>query len=803
MVLAPRWRKVVRDLWSNKTRTILVLLSIAVGVSAIGMVMGAQNIVDRSLPEAYAAVNPADATLFTLNTFDDNMVEGIRAMPEVADAEARRSVTVRFHDEEDKNYSLTLYAIPDYEDMEINKLTSESGAYPPPEKEFLLERGSTIPSLGLGDIQIGDSLEVESPSGKKRTITMAGKVHDMSQLPAYLNGGGYAYVTFDTLAWMDEPRDYNELVFTVAENGDDLDHIKDVGKLIQKRMESAGVQVLFTLANEPGKHPAQSVLDALSLVLGGVGILALLLSGFLIINTLSAILAQHIRQIGIMKSVGARTNQVTVMYYVMVLLFGVLALALAIPLGALGAIGLSNLFAGLLNFDVEGFRLEPQIILVQTLISLLAPLLAATIPILRGVHVTVREAVSDVGLGKGQFGTGLIDRIIVGIRRIVPMGRPLQISLRNTFRRKARLSLTLITLSIASAIFVSIFCIRASLEETMNEIMDYFDYDVQVVFDRPYRIDRITGQIENIPGIDSIETMGFGSARLIYDNGDESDNIILYAPPANTDMMHPILIEGRWLQPGDANAVVVNSGVVEDMNDTGIGSTITLKFNDKEIDWVIVGIARNAMMGNMAFVNFDYFNQVNDEVDRAIVSQVRLDDRSMSNQLTYGKLLEDTYRDSGFRVQQMQTIGQIRSTVSTLFNGLVAFLLAMAMLLGIVGGLGLMGTMSINVMERTREIGVMRAIGASNAAVLRIILTEGLIIGLISWIIGGIIAIPASRVLTDRVGTALLDSSPTYVFSTSGALVWLVVVLILALFASLLPARRASRLTVREVLSYE
>ena len=215
-VLTPRWQKVIRDLWTNKTRTILVLLSIAVGVSAIGMVMGAQNIVDSSLPDAYAAVNPASATVFTFNTFGDSMVEGIRAMPEVEDAEARRFVNVRFRTADDESYSLQLTAIPDYDDITINKIKSESGAYPPPEKEFLIERASLAASLGLGDIEIGDTLEVESPSGKKRTLRLAGTVHDMSQLPAFINGAGYGYITFDTLAWMDEPRDYNQIVFTVC-----------------------------------------------------------------------------------------------------------------------------------------------------------------------------------------------------------------------------------------------------------------------------------------------------------------------------------------------------------------------------------------------------------------------------------------------------------------------------------------------------------------------------------------------------------------------------------------------------------
>ncbi len=181
----------------------------------------------------------------------------------------------------------------------------------------------------------------------------------------------------------------------------------------------------------------------------------------------------------------------------------------------------------------------------------------------------------------------------------------------------------------------------------------------------------------------------------------------------------------------------------------------------------------------------------------------RLEDRSPLNQMELGQALEEGYRGSGFRVQQMQTIAQLRTLIATVFNVIIIFLLFMALLLGIVGGLGLMGTMSINVIERTREIGVMRAIGASDGAVLRIVLLEGVIIGLISWIIGGLLALPASYFLTNTVGTILLQASPSYVFSVSGAILWLFIVMFLAGIASFIPARSASKLTIREVLSYE
>ena len=804
-ILAPRWRKVLRDLWSNKTRTILVLLSIAVGVAALGMVMGSQIIVDQNLPATFASVNPSHGAIFTLNTFDEDLVETVRNMKEVAAAEGRRAVNVRFLTKSGEWRNLQLNAIPDYDDITLNKIKPQKGAYPPPLHEMLVERASLAPSLGLGDVQIGDVLTVESPNGKRREIRVAGTVHDISQIPAFMNGAGYGYITFETLDWLGEPNDFNQLLFVAA--GDDLtlDYVTAVSKRIESKMESANVDVLFSFVSKPGEHPAQNFLDAFSLILGAIGGLSLVLSGFLIVNTLSAILTQHVRQIGIMKAIGARAGQITAMYLVMVSLFGVMALLIAVPLGALGAVGLANIFAGMLNFDVGAARVDPQVLAVQVTVGLAAPLIAASVPIFRGVRVSVREAISEYGLGKGHFGTSILDRIIVALRRVLPIGRPAQISLRNTFRRKTRLTLTLITLSLASTIFIAIFSIRASLQQTLNEALAFFDYDIQVIFDQSYRVDRIHAEVEQIPGVDKVETWGFGSVRRIRPDGTESDSIVVYAPRVDTTMAHPTLKEGRLLVQADTNAVVINTDVLKDDKDKDltVGSKLVFKVNDKETEWVVVGIVNGALTGANAFVNFDYWARINSEVGRAQISLVRLTDRSDANQAVMGQVVEDTYRERGFRVQQMSTIAQLRMTISTIFDVIILFLLARAVLRGGGGGLGLMGTMSINVIERTREIGVMRAIGASNGAILRIILIEGMLIGLLSWIIGGLLALPASRILTETVGLALLQSVPTYIFSTNGAILWLGIVLVLALLASFMPARRASLLTVREVLSYE
>ena len=618
-------------------------------------------------------------------------------------------------------------------------------------------------------------------------MKVGGSVHDISQLPAFINGAGYGYITFDTLEWLGEPRDFNQLMFVVAENQLDQEHITAVGKLIQSKLEKAGETVIFTLIFEPGKHPAQNFLAALSVILGAVGVLSLILSSFLIVNTLSAILTQQVRQIGMMKAVGARTYQVTSMYFVLVLLFGLLSLLIAVPLGALGALGVASLFAGFLNFDIGGLQLEPRVVLIQALVGISAPLLAAIIPIARGVTVSVREAISDHGLGKGQFGRGFVDRFIVGLRSVFPMGRPSQISLRNTFRRKGRLTLTLITLSLASAIFISIFSVRASLQQTLDDALQYFDFDVQIIFDRPYRADRIQQQALSTPGATVVETWGFTSARRVRPDDTEGESMIVYAPDSDSVMLNPILVDGRWLRPEDTNAVVLNTDVLSDEDDIEVGSLVTLMIDGKESEWLVVGIVRGILSGPNAFINFSHFGRVTNAVGRAQAAFIRLDDRSAENQSAQGQVLEEGYRRSGFRVQQMSTIAQVRTIISSAFNVIIIFMLFMAVLLGFVGGLGLMGTMSINVIERTREIGVMRAIGASDRAVLRIVLVEGMLIGLFSWLIGGLIALPASSALTNIVGQQLLQAAPTYIFSTSGAILWLVIVILLALIASFLP----------------
>jgi putative ABC transport system permease protein len=165
--------------------------------------------------------------------------------------------------------------------------------------------------------------------------------------------------------------------------------------------------------------------------------------------------------------------------------------------------------------------------------------------------------------------------------------------------------------------------------------------------------------------------------------------------------------------------------------------------------------------------------------------------------------LRDELESSGAMVASTITIGYIREQQTMRFDVLVTFLAVMAALVGAVGGIGLSGTMSLNVNERTREIGVLRAIGASNRAVRAIFLIEGWAMGLMAWLAGIVLALPISLFLSRRIGIAFVDRPLEFAFSWAGILVWLAVVLVVSTLATLVPATAAARVTVRETLSYE
>jgi putative ABC transport system permease protein len=799
-MLRPRWRKILRDLWLNKVRTLLVILSIVVGVFAIGMIVSTQIMLSEDMASTYGATNPGHAYLFP-GWFDEDLVEAVRRVEGVAEADGRLDeFEVRLKVGPDQWKTLSLDVLNDYDDQRLNIVSPVSGAWPPPKRELLLERQS----LEIAKAKEGDVLEIETPDGKIRHLRVAGIVHDMANPPAPFVGEAYGYITFETLEWLGEPRHYDQLTIRLDKYAPTKDEVRAVADVVERKIEKSGKNVYWTWIPEPEEHEANEVVQPMLMILGVLGVLSLFLSGFLVVNTISAILTQQVKQVGIMKAIGARATQVIQLYIGMVLFFGLLSLLVAVPLGAWAAHKFSAYLAWLINFDLTGFRIPPQALAVEIAVGLIVPLLAALYPIISGARITVNDAISSYGLGKGQFGTHVIDRTVEWLTgKILAMSRPVRISMRNTIRRKARLTLTLFTLTLGGAIFIAVLSVHSSLLATLDEALTYWNYDFQVDFDHSHRIKEIERMALSIPGVVDAESWIGNTARRMRDDDHEGPNIYVMGTPADTNMIQPTLLEGRWLLPDDENAIVVNTEVIKEESDIKVGDEITLTIEGREDTWHVVGLVKGVMTGRIAYANYPYFARYLRYIGRSGGVQIIATDHSPEFQEQLAKRVKDHFDSLGLQVQETETTASIRNNIEYQFNVIVFFLAFMAVLIAVVGGLGLTGTMSINVIERTREIGVMRAVGASDGDVMKIVIIEGLVIGLISWVIGAMLGWPIGKLLSDSVGLAFMEAKLTYEFAFGGAALWLVIILVLAALASLLPAWNASRLSVREVLAYE
>ncbi|MBN1248528.1 MAG: ABC transporter permease [Anaerolineae bacterium] len=807
-MLRPRWKKLLADLWGNKSRTLLVVASIAVGVFAIGVIAGTYVFLQHDMNASYVASNAANITLLT-RPFTHDLVDAVARMESVAAAEGVRELTARVrpvasdttgsaapqtHAEWD---SLLLMARPDYADIEIHRRFPVDGAAVPDDEELILEH-QTLAALGIA---IGDRVELEMSDGSSRVLTVVGTAMDQSDPYSVILGDLRGYTTLETLNWLRASPTMTKLLITVAGDGDDKAHIRDVSQSVTDRLEKSGYPVYQTAVAGTHEHPLGGIIRALLLVLIIVGVLIVLLSSSLIANTMSALLTQHMRQIGVMKLVGARRYQVVGIYILLIMTFGAIALLMAIPLGSVGAYALSRFAASIINFQLRPFQLIPQAIAIQVAIGLLLPPIAGLVPVLRGSQVTVREALSSTGLGSAEGHKGPLNRLLARVRGVA---RPVLISLRNTFRRKKRLLLTLFTLTLGGAIFIGVFNTQVSMDKTVEAMTRYFGADVTLTFAEAYRIDEVGRELSMVPGVVGFEVWATTGADLLRDDGTPPDTLAVIAPPADSALIEPKLIEGRWLMPGDRNVIAVNEAIWDEFPDFQAGDTLRLELAGREDIWTVAGIFQYTGGDDLvAYAAYEHVAGLLKEPYHASSYRLVTSQHSLAYQELVRTRVSAHFRDLGYRVEDVQAGKQLTESIPSLLGIITKILLVMALMTALVGSIGLAGTMGMNVMERTREIGVMRAIGAHNAIILRLVIAEGLIIGLISYVVGSVLAFPIGAALSQVITMAIFGTPAELGVTAQGFLIWLGIVLALSVLASLIPARNASRLTIREVLAYE
>jgi len=803
-MIPPRWRKVLADVWSSFSRSVMITASIAVGLFAIGIITTLYIVLQRDMQQGYASVNPANVQMVVVNLTDDAIrnAENVRG---VKDAEAVQTASMRVLDSSGEWETLTIHINESVERKLINRLELVSGRWPQQAREIVIDQYK-FKKFG---VSLGEEISVELPNRAIRRMRVVGVVKDQTigssgAAGGFFMAGAQGYVNSTALGWLNL-NDAPDMLFITAERaGMSENELRSLGDKVRDVLEENSGRVVSQSVRNTYDHPNSTYTDAVTAVLFVLGALVLFLSSILVTNTFQALLNQQVKQIGIMKILGARSGQIIGIYTSMIFLFGIVAFAISLPLSNRAAQNMMQYLSNEINTTVLEFHTVPLAAGIMLVLALIVPQIAGFFPILQGVRISVQEATSGI---QQKFHQDVIvtTRFSKALLKVLP--RPILVSLRNTVRRRGRLILTLITLSLGGSIFIGTFNVRASIDNYINRVGQYFLADINLTLERSYHTREIEEVLKKLPQVKSVEGWGGAIADILRSDGLVADTTSILAAPANSALVNPILLSGRWLEAGDYQSIAISERYQEIFPGIQPGDVITLRLNGKETRFKVVGCFQlvGSAGGYVAYTTFEDLNRLIGLGNRTNTYKIASNKQGMSSdeQTELAHSVEDYLEKNGYKVKEIQPGQALNNNATQGLNVLTYVLLIMALLTALVGSIGLAGTMSLNVMERRREIGVLRAIGASDRKVMNIVLVEGLVIGMMSWVLGAFASLPISKMLSNAIFFALFGTDWSVSYDPTGYLLWLVLVLVLSLVSSLLPGRSAARLTIREVLAYE
>ena len=801
-MLSPRWRKLRGDVEQANGRILMMIVAIAVGVIAVASVSTAYTILTREIKRNYLATNPA-AALIDVDSSDPSLVEGASAQPGIAAAEAAGRLTGRIEVRPNEWVPLLLFVVPTFRDTRISTVRLDSGRWPTSSDGIMLERTA----VSVANTAIDQTIHVQTPHGATRALRVAGVVHDPSLAPAWQEQTVYGYVTPATVSFLGEDPSLHILKMTVKDATSDPARVERAAIGVADWLRRTGHSV-GEIRVPPHQHPHQGMMTSVVRMLLVFSLLTLLLSAILTATLTASLLAPQVRQIGVMKTIGARSAPIMRIYAVLIAAIGVLAVAIGLPLGIVAGCALAENTARMLNLELASRSVPVWLYVIQVLIGVGLPLAAALIPIKIAAGRTVRGTLDDFGV-RFSGGPG---RAVQWISRLCGQDPALVQAIRNLVRHRARLALTLGLLATAGAMFMTSINVRAAWQRNLVEagVERHFDAEFQFTHAQP-KADVLT-TVSLVPGVRRVEPWsiestslarqdGFRVVRTYPDGGHRS--LSLQAVPRDSTFLTPRIIAGHWLSASDTGGVVVNEQALSMLPRISIGDRIHLVVRGVPAQLRVTGLVREHLTQATVYMSPDLFEQKTDEPGLTEGIRVALesaDERSVDEHIVS---IEGALENSGVTVTQTSSQARLARALGGHLFILIFTLVVMSVLMAIVGIMGLGSAMTISVLERTRELAVMRVIGAGAWTIRRAVVGEAVLIGVLSTGASLVLSVPLTIFVDWVVGIASFGPALGTSLSADAMPLWVLITVIGAVTASAYPSWRASRLTIREALAFQ
>lgn len=791
-----RWRKVVRDATLHLPRTIVVSLAIAVTLAAAGTVLVSWALVRRATAEGFLASDPPAATL-RLDSVTSAALDIARATPGVREVQARRTLALPIRVGATA-YAGLLFATAQPAQRRLGTLSGMAGDWPPPDGSIAIERSSSEFSA----VGVGDTVAIMAQDSLVRRVPVRGLVRDVGLAPGWMEHVVYAWASTRTLELLGLPSTPSELELAVVEGQPDRAAVLRVARDVRERLSAAGVAVRSMDVPVPGEHIHAAQMDSMLFTQGAFGVLALCVGAFLVTNLLAGILARELRQVGIMKTLGGDTPHLMGIYLSFAAGLGAVATVLALPVALVAGRRYAELRASMLNFDLSGIAVPWWALLLLVLVGVALPVAAAWVPVRRGACVPVAAALRDVGMSP--------DVPVASFASLGGWSRVLALSLRNAFRRRGRLVLTVLTLGSGGSVFIAAGNLRRAVVGSMDLIFGGQRYAFSARLVEPQSADAVVAAVRAVEGVTGAELWSTARATL-FTADDTEESLSIVGVPANTKRLALNRVGAGCLPFGDAAGrspgcgdplpLTVSRSFRRLRPDLQVGDPLPLVVAGKPTTWRVTAMFDGAPLPQAYTTTATLAALRGDARGTTVV--VATDLAGLAAQADLIARVRASLNAAGMSVASTQRVEESRRVTEDHLLMVVQFLGGMGWIMIVVGGMGLASTMGLAVLERTREIGVMRAIGASHGSITALVQVEGLTIAALAWVVSIPASVPFSLALGEAFGRIMFRVPTIYFPAASHMLAWLGVTVAVSVLASAWPARRATSVPVAAAIAHE
>jgi putative ABC transport system permease protein len=784
-------RKSVTDLTRRKARAVFSILTLALAVASIS-IFAVPGLIDRSMQSEARAERLAHLTVSARPLpLSAAQLASLAALPNVEAVDARNRVQTRVYVGE-RRAPAVLIGVRDFAHQAVDVVRVTSGAAP--------ARGEVLVDVqdanqGMYEGRTGDVARVVGPSGAEGKLRISGE--------ALTLGGGQQvadddivvlYATAETVAALSGEPGYGGLAFRLRDQS-----AASVAKTIEAVRDSlAGMPGFAGFSGlpevrAPGDWPGKEDSDLFVDFFGVITLLALLSALVLISNTMTTLVSEQTGEIGIMRAVGARRRQVALVYLKTALLLGAVGTLVGIALGIL----LSNLLASFFGstfFAIDvGFGVDLTVVAVAALIGLLGPGLAALPAVRRGTRVDLREALESTGSAVGSQDAG--DRLL---RRVRFLPRTMQIGLRGVGRRKRRTLATALVVALAVGNLLAITGLAAAATKATRAAWGEHIEEIRIWTGGGRPFDEPAAQTNrSTPGEAAAQPALVSSVELA---GEEA---FVWGVPREP-LIRLEVTDGRWFTSVEEQArdrVAVIERNLAERTGTEVGDRVTLATAGGAARFRIVGIADNRQEdGTDLFVPLTTLRSVLHEPTGVSTYWIKTTSPEHAVVDRTFTLLEDRLNARGYQMGGELTYVEEQNDVAA--NRTITTTIAVfGLLIVAISMVALANAITMSIIERTREIGILRCIGARARDVRRIFATEGVVLGLAGWLLGIPLGYALDRFLVwlvwEVVGVRI-----AFVFPPWNVVLALVGTVAIALLIMLLPIHRAVRFRPGEAIRY-